>query len=430
MPSVVCTICSECLELDHQVVSACPCGHVYHETCLSRWLPTSATCPICREKATKRNLVKLFFEATDENDPSQDPAKLKNALDEIQLKVTSLTKEKGELHSESERLSSLVDSLNGRVRNMTKQFKQEQMINDGFRRQLSLMNQENEQAKECKKETKKLRAKVKQLERFERIMTENTEAVEDMIKERGEYTQASMELATYCIAIKHEFEAIKLSRRSLREDIDKLRKDNSAKTRQLIDTRRDQDHLLKTNQSLKDEVQSLIEEKQRMQAKMKALEKTMNASPSVLHATPKLNRPSSGEVLIDGEDTPIHDPGCPDTPELMRDGPSTQVKKTCDEFDISYVKTTSKSKKAVIKSEDRIALQSLANSSLFAHSRMGKPSAGKIVKGFDGLGGHRSFIRTEAMKRALPPSMQLAVKKRKKVKGNLPAYPTMDSFLT
>ncbi|XP_071841293.1 uncharacterized protein [Apostichopus japonicus] len=60
-------------------------------------------------------------------------SEMKNALDEIQLKVTSLTKEKGELHSESERLSTLVDSLNGRVRNMTEQVKQEQMINDGFR---------------------------------------------------------------------------------------------------------------------------------------------------------------------------------------------------------------------------------------------------------------------------------------------------------
>ncbi|XP_071840548.1 uncharacterized protein [Apostichopus japonicus] len=54
-------------------------------------------------------------------------------MNEIQLKVTSLTKEKGEPNSESERLSTLVDSLNGRVMNMTIQFKQEQMINDGFR---------------------------------------------------------------------------------------------------------------------------------------------------------------------------------------------------------------------------------------------------------------------------------------------------------
>ncbi|PIK49372.1 fibrinogen-related protein 4 [Apostichopus japonicus] len=37
MPSVVCTICSECLELDHQVVSACPCGHVYHEHDKCEW---------------------------------------------------------------------------------------------------------------------------------------------------------------------------------------------------------------------------------------------------------------------------------------------------------------------------------------------------------------------------------------------------------
>ncbi|KAJ8021382.1 E3 ubiquitin-protein ligase TRAIP [Holothuria leucospilota] len=429
MPSVQCSICAECLELDHQAVCACPCGHVYHEICLKTWFETSQTCPLCREKATQRSLIKLFFEGSDEHDPNQDPAKLKNALDEAKLNEEKLIREKSSIQSEADRLSGLVDTLNSRITKTLKLVKQEQTINDGFRRQLAFMTQENEQAKECKKETKRLREKVKQLERFERMMTENKESVEDMIRERGECTQASRELATYCIAIKQEFETSKQSRRKLQEEIDRLRRDNAAKTKQLMDSHKHQDHLIKTVQSLKEEVQTITEDKQEMQNKMKALEGAMKSNgASLLLATPKLSRPRSGELDIDLEEPHLQMPGCPDTPDLVRPSPSIQTKKTCEEFNLSYVKTTSKAKKVASKSEDRIALQSLANSCLFNKNRRTK-SPGKLVKGFDGLGGHRSFVRTEAMKRSLPVTMEKMAKKAKSSTGKLPAFPSMENIL-
>lgn len=43
----ICTICQDDLELN-QVVKRTPCKHIFHSRCLSTWLESNHTCPICR----------------------------------------------------------------------------------------------------------------------------------------------------------------------------------------------------------------------------------------------------------------------------------------------------------------------------------------------------------------------------------------------
>jgi len=41
--------CSICLDIDNiQTWIILPCGHKYHGSCVSTWLQTHKTCPICR----------------------------------------------------------------------------------------------------------------------------------------------------------------------------------------------------------------------------------------------------------------------------------------------------------------------------------------------------------------------------------------------
>ena len=42
-----CSICIESFSLGENLVRT-PCNHVFHEHCLSRWLDTRDTCPVCR----------------------------------------------------------------------------------------------------------------------------------------------------------------------------------------------------------------------------------------------------------------------------------------------------------------------------------------------------------------------------------------------
>lgn len=57
----VCVICTEIFLINSQI-SACPCGHVFHEECLFRWIRSSqSTCPQCRAKVRESNVVKRLY---------------------------------------------------------------------------------------------------------------------------------------------------------------------------------------------------------------------------------------------------------------------------------------------------------------------------------------------------------------------------------
>jgi E3 ubiquitin-protein ligase RNF115/126 len=43
----MCTVCCENIQLDTKGMFM-PCGHVYHPDCLTPWLETNNSCPVCR----------------------------------------------------------------------------------------------------------------------------------------------------------------------------------------------------------------------------------------------------------------------------------------------------------------------------------------------------------------------------------------------
>lgn len=43
----ICTICNDNLESEDRTVTSC--NHAFHALCLTRWLETSQTCPVCRQ---------------------------------------------------------------------------------------------------------------------------------------------------------------------------------------------------------------------------------------------------------------------------------------------------------------------------------------------------------------------------------------------
>ncbi|KAM7527900.1 hypothetical protein LguiB_031310 [Lonicera macranthoides] len=52
MPKVTavgaCTICMDGLQSSNGIGKQVPCGHVYHPTCITKWLSLQHSCPLCR----------------------------------------------------------------------------------------------------------------------------------------------------------------------------------------------------------------------------------------------------------------------------------------------------------------------------------------------------------------------------------------------
>ena len=60
---VVCIICTELLVVNASI-SVCTCGHIFHESCLFRWIKSGAqnqTCPQCRAKQTEKTIIKRLY---------------------------------------------------------------------------------------------------------------------------------------------------------------------------------------------------------------------------------------------------------------------------------------------------------------------------------------------------------------------------------
>lgn len=56
-----CIICQE--DIFTGSASCVPCGHVFHTSCVKRWLLTNYSCPVCRKVCCSTSLLKLFLNA-------------------------------------------------------------------------------------------------------------------------------------------------------------------------------------------------------------------------------------------------------------------------------------------------------------------------------------------------------------------------------
>ncbi|GIZ02251.1 TRAF-interacting protein [Caerostris extrusa] len=62
----LCIICKDLLDSVQSIVTI-PCGHVFHNNCLSQWMVCSKTCPECRHHIEK-NISKLYFSFSPDSD--------------------------------------------------------------------------------------------------------------------------------------------------------------------------------------------------------------------------------------------------------------------------------------------------------------------------------------------------------------------------
>lgn len=87
-----CCICSDLFVNDDvRDIAATPCGHVFHEECLARWLATSSTCPSCRKHVARASCIpKLFFDVV-EDEGEVDPEKVSNEVQVCASKYTTET---------------------------------------------------------------------------------------------------------------------------------------------------------------------------------------------------------------------------------------------------------------------------------------------------------------------------------------------------
>ncbi|EJW77950.1 hypothetical protein WUBG_11140 [Wuchereria bancrofti] len=100
-----CLICLDTLLLSES--AAVRCGHVFHLQCILQWFENCKTCPVCRKKATTRDLVRQLFFQMEENksfifnstDPFEMHNQLQNALDNLEKEKQAVAEAKNEANA-------------------------------------------------------------------------------------------------------------------------------------------------------------------------------------------------------------------------------------------------------------------------------------------------------------------------------------------
>ncbi|XP_029852150.1 E3 ubiquitin-protein ligase TRAIP isoform X2 [Aquila chrysaetos chrysaetos] len=402
-----CTICSDFFDNERDV-AAVPCGHTFHRACLIQWFDTapSRTCPQCRIQVSKRHIIsKLFFDVALEEQAAPDAETLQNELDKVKAQLSVKEKEKRECQAVVDGLRDTLDVRNATIESLQKVLGETEMLCSSLKKQMKFLEQQQEDNRSSKEEARRLRNKLRTMERIELLLQSQRPEVEEMIRETGVGQAAVEQLAIYCVSLKKEYENLKEARKISSEMTEKLKKElfsvNSKSLKKKIDILQD---TLKVPSVTRETLSRLVFE-----------------SPAPVELRhPKLHRPAhSDEINLDATfdvDTPEHEP--------CRSLFNPAKRQKLDKKPLPVVNLAKKVLKETVENwaddlEDD-ALKGLLPAFIRNSVLSKKPASGSLLgphknmgtvrMGYDGLGGRTKFIQPTNLAEIRP----LAVRSKKK----------------
>ncbi|XP_004676208.1 PREDICTED: E3 ubiquitin-protein ligase TRAIP [Condylura cristata] len=463
----LCTICSDFFDHSRDV-AAIHCGHTFHLHCLIQWFETapSRTCPQCRIQVGRRSIInKLFFDLAQEEESVLDAEFLKNELDNIRAQLSQKEKEKRDSQAIIDTLRDTLEERNATVESLQKALDKAEMLCSTLKKQMRYLEQQEDEAKQAREEARRLRNKMKTMERIDLLLQSQRPEVEEMIRDMGVGQSAVEQLAVYCVSLKKEYENLKEARKASGELADKLRKDLFSSRNKLQTVYSELDQAKLELKSAQKDLQSADKEITSLKKKLTMLQETLNLPPADSETVNRLvlESPAPVEML----NLKLRPPAFSDEIDLnatfdMDTPPArppsvqhSQAKKLCAEKTYSPVQDIAKKMPKSSKQESQLSLggqccvgepdEELASAfPLFIRNAVLGQKQPKRIRvepcrstdavrtGFDGLGGRTKFIQPSDMTiiRPLPVKAKAKAKQRVAARTLLPASQAkLDAFL-
>ncbi|XP_067417366.1 E3 ubiquitin-protein ligase TRAIP isoform X2 [Emydura macquarii macquarii] len=413
-----CTICSDFFD-NQRDVAAVHCGHTFHRECLVQWFDTapSRTCPQCRIQVSKRHIInKLFFDVALEEQTSLDAESLQNELDKVKAQLSMKEKEKRDCQYIVDTLRETVDVRNATIESLQKALCETEMLCSTLKKQMKYLEQREEDTKGAKEEARRLRNKLKTMERIEMLLQSQHPEVEEMIRDMGVGQAAVEQLAVYCVSLKKEYENLKAAQKASSEMTEKLKKElfsaNNKLQKAFLEVEKMKEELKSTQKDLSNADKEIVSLKKKigiLQETLKVpsvtsetLSRLVFESPAPLELlTPKLHRPAhSDKIDLDATfdvETPEHQPRQSITapskkPKLdKKPAPVTKLAKT-------VLKETVENWAGEDDPLEELLPAFIRNSILSRKPAVGSlmgphKNTGVVRMGYDGLGGRTKFIQ-------------------------------------
>ncbi|XP_007527323.1 E3 ubiquitin-protein ligase TRAIP [Erinaceus europaeus] len=463
----LCTICSDFFDHSRDV-AAIHCGHTFHLQCLIQWFETapSRTCPQCRIQVGRKTIInKLFFDLAQEEETVLDAEYLKNELDNIKAQLSQKEKEKKDSQAIIDTLRDTLEERNATVESLQNALDKAEMLCSTLKKQMKYLERQQDETKQAREEARRLRGKMKTMERIEFLLQSQRPEVEEMIRDVGVGQSSVEQLAVYCVSLKKEYENLKEARKTSGELADKLRKDlfSSRSKLQTVCSELDQTKLeLKSAQK---DLQSADKEISSLKKKLAVLQETLSLPPVDSETVNRLVLESPAPVEMQNlklrrpafsDEIDLNATFDVDTPPARPSGTQhDHTKKLLPEKSYSPIQGVPKKMPKDSKQESQLSLggqrcmgepdEELAGAfpvfirnAILGHKQPKRTrvepchSTNAVRTGFDGLGGRTKFIQPSntTIIRPLPVKTKAKAKQKARPKTVPPSSQAkLDTFL-
>ncbi|XP_071534937.1 E3 ubiquitin-protein ligase TRAIP-like [Panulirus ornatus] len=273
-----CVICGD-LFISSADISATPCGHTFHSLCLIQWIERSKSCPQCRQKATEKSLVKLYFDTSGADATQLDPDTLQQQIDNLKFQIRLKEQEIRTLKESTATLTKQNRALKEEYKTVESQVKVKETTNLALKTQLQFMDRITKEAQKAKEEAKSLRGQLKVLQDVEGIVSGTSEDVEEMLVSYTGNHDGTRSLATFCSILKKELNKTVEDKKRFRDEASSLRNKIKEAKQKYTAAAAELNRLEQTNKNMQDDVLSLERENTSLRKKVNALEQAI-CSPS------------------------------------------------------------------------------------------------------------------------------------------------------
>ncbi|XP_071144796.1 E3 ubiquitin-protein ligase TRAIP-like [Mytilus edulis] len=424
-----CSICTDLFESDN-TISALPCGHTFHENCINQWLKNANTCPSCRVPVERGKVIKkLFFDKGD--DEGIDESKLSNENNNLKAKLREKDCEREKFDDEKQTLQSKINNLEKEIKNQDVKIKEKQTTVSSMKKELQYFQAQQKSLEVERDECRKAKRKMIELQNVQILLTGCETDVQELLETRTNSDGSVKELAKYCAILKSEFEQLKSSRKAIKIEYDKFKRDFISKDTKLKDSLKELSYLRDVSKKSEEDLQKAEKHNDHLQKKVSKLQNLLkspkaNGNDSFIETVTQASPMISTPVLTNFSHNIVSE-----SPELVKPSPNTQLRNHCQENNIKVMKITSVSSQPPAKKQKCDDVNTLGNLNIFKKKSGLGDMKSAIRKGYDGLGGHTTFTERQmkpklAMKKSISRTMDI----RKGMMARVPKLPSLDNFVT
>ncbi|GFR82167.1 E3 ubiquitin-protein ligase TRAIP-like [Elysia marginata] len=223
-----CCICADLFESTQTVnISATPCGHVFHEACLMRWMDTSSTCPSCRTHIKKTQVIKrLFFDISEEVDGDEDVSRFKNQVSDLKAQVREKAKQVRDTEEARDNYQALLAVSEAKLGEVSTKLSREVSLKEVLKADLKRVQKENDLQIQEIQELQKKADKVHELQRVELILKGSSSDAEEMLQQYSDGGDSAIrQLSSLVTVMKREYNQVLVDKRTAKEHLSKLKQE-------------------------------------------------------------------------------------------------------------------------------------------------------------------------------------------------------------